>query len=257
MVITSQFLTNITISGLAAGSSTLAVPWAELSLRTGDFVEPEYLPENFTLRDPSKLKKEEVTVLLTLWKERQKTLGHTQIFQFSHYLSGGRAKVLKEAKYPDILEVRSGPKRRRKGTQGRQSRARLPAIVEQRELTSPPALAPIRSHEARRTVQPAPNEYQPPAPSYPAPSYLATIPTHSYAGWPPPPIPDGTGPNDEIQLQATRQLVIQGRGETTGDKRYNLTPTLTLLCREYSILNPQLWITTSITCQCHPFILFQ
>ena len=229
--------------GLAAGARTSTVPWTELSNRTSEFVDEEYLPDDMTLRDPSKLKKEEVAVLLSHWKERQKSLGHRETFQFSHYLGGGRVKVLTPAEYPEALAVRPRAlttqarrsKKAPKKTTRKAPQQNTGSIEQTNEIPAPrdedeaaPAqnmiTAPSTSQFQFQPGQPAPFQF-PPADPQPFQTMGIRMPAHSYSGWPPAPVPDGSGPNDEIQYQAYRQEVVQRHGQD-GAFNPNIDPTL-------------------------------
>jgi hypothetical protein len=100
MFVPGQIDTEQNFTGLASNSRTLPVPWTLLSKRTADLVSNHYLPPATTLRDPSKMKKDETTVILAFWLGRQKDLPPRDVFQFSHYLRRGRNTDLIPAEYP-------------------------------------------------------------------------------------------------------------------------------------------------------------
>lgn len=52
-------------------SKKLSPPWAKLNENPDQFVDEEYLPEGFILRDPSKLKDNELDTLISHWRDRE------------------------------------------------------------------------------------------------------------------------------------------------------------------------------------------
>src|SRR5271170_3102249 len=189
--------------GVAAGSLTAMVPWADISVATDTYIDSIYLPEGITLRDPSKLKKEETARLMAFWRKRQGEHGPRECFQFSHYLGGGREKELRVAEYPmeTVQTDRIGlpnrsQKRGRKGkgkkTQKETAPAAPPAIMHE-PTPLPAAMNSITSTQA------------------------LPLPLHSYDQWPPAPTADGSGPMDEIRLHEQRMAVERlrrARGRT-------------------------------------------
>src|SRR5277367_712703 len=190
---------------MASGSLTATVPWADISLGTDTYIDSLYLPEGITLRDPSKLKKEDTARLMAFWRKRQEEHGPRECFQFSHYLGGGREKELRVAEYPmeTVQTDRIGfPSRTKK--RGRKGRGKK----TQKEMAPTATLAPAQT-------PPMPTMYEPtplfpamnPIPLTPAPA----LPEHSYTHWPPAPTADGTGPMDEIRLHEQRMELERSR----------------------------------------------
>ena len=193
-------------------------------------------------------------MVLEFWTDRQKRLGAAEAFQFSHYLTGGQKQQLVPAEYPEVLDtnVRIGvPSRSRRNT-SRQGNAnqrlqnssaiRVDGDNGSRPITPPPMLqVPPTSPPTHFPPMTPPPSSPPPIPGPsppPAVTAAGNLPAHSYAGWPPPPIADGSGPMDEIRYQQQRQLAIQARHATA------LVPTPSGrqdgLAIDPSLLNPNL-----------------
>src|SRR5579859_2239671 len=51
--------------------NTAVVPWGAIIASTDRFINPEYLPTGFSLKEPSKLKAGQVNELLEFWQQRQ------------------------------------------------------------------------------------------------------------------------------------------------------------------------------------------
>jgi hypothetical protein len=58
-------------------------PWSSIQIDQENFIHPEYLPDDFCLREPSKLKEEELARLLNFWHARQSR--HSLVFRFHAY----------------------------------------------------------------------------------------------------------------------------------------------------------------------------
>jgi len=47
------------------------VPWASLSEQQDDYLDSEYLPDGLELKEPSKIHRNDITMMITHWKKRQ------------------------------------------------------------------------------------------------------------------------------------------------------------------------------------------
>jgi hypothetical protein len=128
----------------------------------------------------------------------------SQVFRFRQYSSGGRKKVMVEAEYPDGLgSVRRGPPWRKKartaenGNGGDSSGRNNPngGILHPTAEFRPPG----PSGERRQPNDPPVTPIRPAAEGH-----SNQMPAHSYQGFLPPPLPDGSGPLLEIQHQSVR-----------------------------------------------------
>ena len=62
------------------------MPYRAVEMVTGHFIDNQYRPPNFVLKDPSKLSKDAVTSLLNHILDRQKYIGVEDLFKFKIYM---------------------------------------------------------------------------------------------------------------------------------------------------------------------------
>ena len=58
-------------SAMSAGTGKGRVPWTELQRDRDEYIEPEYLPENVTLKQFHHLRQEDVNAILGHWAQRK------------------------------------------------------------------------------------------------------------------------------------------------------------------------------------------
>ncbi|TFY67308.1 hypothetical protein EVJ58_g1717 [Rhodofomes roseus] len=62
------------------------VPWLALATNSNDYIDPVYLPEDIILRDPEKLRQDEIGALIRHWRTRQQE--GTPVLRFKAYRNG-------------------------------------------------------------------------------------------------------------------------------------------------------------------------
>ena len=67
---------------LASGNSKAMVPWGSLQGHEEDYVDNEYVPKNFTFKEPSKLTKVECYERVKFWYDRQENPTIKKVFQY-------------------------------------------------------------------------------------------------------------------------------------------------------------------------------
>ena len=195
------------------------MPWSDMGSATNIFISEEYLPPGASILDPSKLTKAQTERLLDFWRDRQENMDEGQVFRFLHYFSGGRKKIIAEAEYPDGQKlIKKGPPRQKRGRTTENGRSGIRAM---QVAVNPSSRAQVRIDEwnARRSPNPSHEAVQvesgaavpqtqpttPATPRHPRERRPTTLTAaHSYQGFLPPPLPDGSGPLAEIQYQSAR-----------------------------------------------------
>lgn len=59
------------VVGQASGNEKAVIPWGDLALRASEYIKGEYVPDGIVFRDPSHLRQDDVTALLSHWYQRQ------------------------------------------------------------------------------------------------------------------------------------------------------------------------------------------
>ena len=81
-------LTCTCLTELASGHRRSHVPFASISLRTGDFIESKFLPPNFIFKDPHNMTKGNIISFCAHIWDRQEAHGAKDAFQFRQYHDG-------------------------------------------------------------------------------------------------------------------------------------------------------------------------
>jgi hypothetical protein len=91
---------------MAAQNLKGIVPWRDLVSKPSDFVDPEYLPDQIIMAEPSHLRSDSVRLLLDHWYTRQAE--KLPVLRFHHVWSG------EELQSVDELQTRAGSGRKQK-----------------------------------------------------------------------------------------------------------------------------------------------
>lgn len=96
-----------------ASGKGYAVPYKSLEEETTRFIEEQYMPPGFVMKDPKKLHKNAEIKLLTHILQRQQSVGVEQAFRFHIYQN---KKGEHDARYPDSLPAahKKGRKKKKK-----------------------------------------------------------------------------------------------------------------------------------------------
>ena len=86
-------------------------PWLNITDRQEEFVSPDYIPEGFTIREPSCLKVSEKELLLDFWRARQDNPKAKHAFLWAAHLTSGEMVVHNYVIASE--ELSSGPARRK------------------------------------------------------------------------------------------------------------------------------------------------
>ena len=69
------------VVGQDSGNEKAVIPWGDLARRTSEYIKAEYIPDGIVFRDPSHLREDDVTALLSHWYERQQEASKVLRFQ--------------------------------------------------------------------------------------------------------------------------------------------------------------------------------
>jgi len=129
------------LEGKASGNNNAKLPWLQVTEAQEDFVSADYIPELFTLREPSRLKVPEKKSLLDFWRKRQDNPKKRHVFLWkayhtsdgmvdSEYLIAAGKAVAKGKQGKS-----SGQPKSRRGKQPRKDKARVLSPCSDLEVT--------------------------------------------------------------------------------------------------------------------------
>lgn len=99
-------------SGLASRFPKASVPWNDVVRNQKVFIDDQYLPFGFELKEPSKMNKHKVEALLTYWHKRQRNPGVAMPFWFKAHKDCSTGDVV-DAKYEGGTVKKSNTSRAR------------------------------------------------------------------------------------------------------------------------------------------------
>jgi len=105
------------------------VPWASLLGSEADYVDPKYVPVNFTFKEPSKLSKQEALDRLKFWYGRQEDPKIKTVFQFQ--------KVLGRDGEPESLPDAAEPRKKKASRSKRPTKLKKADGKKQRQRKQP------------------------------------------------------------------------------------------------------------------------
>lgn len=101
-----------------AGNPAAKVPWTVLQADSRPYIAPEYLPLNVKLSEPSKMRQQDIDLLVDHWHTRQEDKKIKTIFEFKAYQGSDKQPRSRRS----LLEDRSKPRARptyKKGPKGK------------------------------------------------------------------------------------------------------------------------------------------
>lgn len=147
--------------GLVSQKSHVRPPWLNISDRQEEFVSADYVPEHFTIREPSRLKVCEKIMLLDFWRARQDNPKTKHAFLWTAHLASG--EMIQHNYVIGNFESSSGPAdkrankmakkpktKKRQKSSIRQGKSKVVSTAADRESSNDSELEPPRKVARQR-----------------------------------------------------------------------------------------------------------
>lgn len=115
---------TVTLQSFAAecaGNPAAKVPWTVIQADSSPYIEPQYLPPNMKLSEPSKMRQQDIDLLLDHWHTRQEDKAVKKIFEFKAYQGGDKEPKSRGSRPERLKRPRARPMYKKARQQPRQS----------------------------------------------------------------------------------------------------------------------------------------